>query len=284
MFRIGEFSRIARVSCRLLRHYEELGLIAPARTDPDTAYRYYSAAQLPQLNRILVLRELGFSLEEIGRMVRDGVSAAELRGMLALRRAQAARSVEAEEQRLRRIESHLAQLETDGRVESDDVLVRAEPERRLISFRRTLPSFAEGVRTLGMLAARKPRGAEALVAIAHSAEFEPDSIDVEFGFFVSDAAPQRLVLEDGTELGSRMVPAVERLACCVRLGPPQEAHRVTARIGRYVEARGERLSGPNRELFLQWPDPARMQESVVEMQFPVEGYRRSGAAPTDPFS
>ena len=64
MFRIGEFSRIAQVSGRLLRYYDEIGLLSPEFTDPQTGYRYYSAHQLPRLNRILVLKELGLSLEQ----------------------------------------------------------------------------------------------------------------------------------------------------------------------------------------------------------------------------
>jgi DNA-binding transcriptional MerR regulator len=56
MFRIGEFSHIAQVSGRLLRYYEEIGLLSPAYSDPQTGYRYYSAEQLPRLNRILVLK------------------------------------------------------------------------------------------------------------------------------------------------------------------------------------------------------------------------------------
>ncbi len=42
MFRIGVFSRLARVSVKALRHYDRLGLLRPARTDPLTGYRYYS--------------------------------------------------------------------------------------------------------------------------------------------------------------------------------------------------------------------------------------------------
>ena len=70
MFRIGDFSRIARVSARLLRFYEEAGLFAPARADSQTGYRYYTVAQLGQLNRILVLKDLGFSLEQIRGIAR----------------------------------------------------------------------------------------------------------------------------------------------------------------------------------------------------------------------
>jgi DNA-binding transcriptional MerR regulator len=65
MFKIGDFSKISQVSIRSLRHYDEIGLFKPAHTDPFTGYRYYSADQLPRLNRIIALRTLGLSLEEI---------------------------------------------------------------------------------------------------------------------------------------------------------------------------------------------------------------------------
>lgn len=59
--RIGEFSRLARVSVKVLRHYDRMGLLEPARTDDWTGYRYYSSEQLTRLNVILSLKELGFS-------------------------------------------------------------------------------------------------------------------------------------------------------------------------------------------------------------------------------
>ena len=63
MFRIGEFSRFSRVSVKMLRHYDELGLLTPAHVDPQSNYRYYSADQLPRLHRIVALKDLGFRLE-----------------------------------------------------------------------------------------------------------------------------------------------------------------------------------------------------------------------------
>jgi len=268
MFRIGDFSRIARVSCRLLRHYDELGLLKPARVEAGTGYRYYSAAQLPRLNRILVLRELGLSLEQIARTLRDDLPAAELRGMLLMRRAETEQAIEAESQRLRQIESRIAQIEAEGRLAADDVIVRGEPARRVLSLRQTVGSFAEGVRILGELVETAPLPGQ-LVAIAHAAEFEPEGIDVEFGFF-AEARSTTLRLADGRVLEPRDLPAVESLATCVRVGPPQQAHLTTARIGQFIEANGYRINGPNREVFLQRPTRGRMDDAVVEMQFPVE--------------
>jgi len=268
VFRIGDFSRIARVSCRLLRYYDEIGLFKPSRIEAGTGYRYYSASQLSALNRILVLRDLGLSLEQIAQALRNDLPAAELRGMLLMRRAEAEQAIDAQSQRLRQIESRIAQIEAEGRLEADDVIVRAEPARRLLSLRQTVASFAEGVRIIGELAQAAPSLGQ-LVAIAHAAEFEPEGIDVELGFYTgARSGPVRLA--GGRALEPRDLPAVERLATCVRVGPPQQAHLTTARIGRFIEANGLRISGPNREVFLQRPSPGAMQDAVVEMQFPVE--------------
>jgi DNA-binding transcriptional MerR regulator len=142
VFKIGDFSRIARVSCRLLRYYDELGLLKPAQLERDSGYRYYSASQLPRLNRILVLKELGLSLEEIARVLDSNLSAAELRGMLTVRRNDAQRALAEEMDRLRHIESRIAQIDAEGELSVDDVIMRSEPAQRLLSTRRIVPSFA----------------------------------------------------------------------------------------------------------------------------------------------
>ena len=92
---------------------------------------------------------------------------------------------------------------------------------------------------------------------------------MEFGFF-AEARSTALRLADGRVLEPRDLPAVESLATCVRVGPPQQAHLTTARIGQFIEANGYRINGPNREVFLQRPTRGRMDDAVVEMQFPVD--------------
>jgi DNA-binding transcriptional MerR regulator len=273
MFRIGDFSRIARVSARLLRFYDEIGLLTPVRTDPQTGYRYYTLAQLGDLNRIVVLKELGFSLEQVHDIVRTGVGADELRRMLLLRRNEVTVTLENETARLRQIEARISQLESEGALSADDVAIRAEPAGRLLSLRRTVPSFAAAVALLAdvrersrPLAARL-RGA-ALMAVAHAAQFEADEIDVEMGWRL----PADATFEPPSECGLtlRTLEAVERMAVCVRVGPPEAAHLATAKIARYLEASGDELAGPSREVFLRTPDPDRMHESVVEMQYPIQ--------------
>jgi DNA-binding transcriptional MerR regulator len=272
MFRIGDFSRIARVSARLLRFYDEIGLLAPAHADAQTGYRYYDVAQLAQLNRITVLKDLGFSLEQISDMLRAPLDADALRSMLLLRRNDVERTLAQESQRLRHIETRIAQIESEGQWSADDVVERAEPACRLLSLRRKVASFAEARGLIGLLRehsrALLPRAHGCrLVALAHSTQFESDELDVEFGYAVEhlDLAPSA----EHSALSLHDLPAVPRMVVCVRVGLPEDAHLVTAKIGRYVAANGDQLDGPSREVFLQPPDPERMHEAVVEMQFPV---------------
>src|SRR5215467_4742426 len=107
MFSIGEFARHGRVSVRMLRHYDAVGLIRPAFVDPASGYRSYRASQLAELNRIIALKELGFTLQQVQAILDEQVSAAELRGMLRLRRAEIHAQIEAETARLARVEARL---------------------------------------------------------------------------------------------------------------------------------------------------------------------------------
>jgi DNA-binding transcriptional MerR regulator len=79
MFKIGDFSRLTRVSVKALRHYDRLGLLEPARVDPLNGYRYYSSEQLSGLNSILALKDLGFSLEQVSLLLDEEMSPAQVR-------------------------------------------------------------------------------------------------------------------------------------------------------------------------------------------------------------
>src|SRR5262245_17827769 len=88
MIKIGEFSKLVQVPVPTLRYYDQLGLLKPVEVDRWSGYRYYSASQLPRLHRILALKGLGFSLEQIAVVLADGVTPEQMRGMLRLRRSE----------------------------------------------------------------------------------------------------------------------------------------------------------------------------------------------------
>ena len=118
MFSIGEFARHGRISVRMLRHYDAVGVLVPAMVDPVTGYRFYQAGQLSRLNRIIALKDLGFSLRQVQQILDEEISAAELRGMLKLRQAELAAQIEADTARMSRIEARLL-----GKLRQEDVEV-----------------------------------------------------------------------------------------------------------------------------------------------------------------
>ena len=116
MFKIGDFSKLSQVSVKTLRYYDELGLLKPVEVDRFTGYRYYSADQLPRLNGIRALQDLGLTLEQIADLLDQGLPAAQLRGMLRLKQAELKEQVREEQARLARVETRLKQIEQEGMV------------------------------------------------------------------------------------------------------------------------------------------------------------------------
>lgn len=114
MLKIGEFARKAQVTVKTLRHYDRLGLLKPAWIDRFTGYRYYASEQMPRLNRIMALKDLGFTLEQTGRILQDELTVDELRGMLRLKCAELEQHIEEEQARLARVEARLRQIEHEG--------------------------------------------------------------------------------------------------------------------------------------------------------------------------
>ena len=117
-------ARHGRVSVRMLRHYDAIGLLRPACVDPVSGYRFYQAGQLAELNRVIALKDLGFTLEQVQAILAEKVTAAELRGMLRLRRAEIRAQIEAETARLARVEARLLTIEDEARVPIDGVVVK----------------------------------------------------------------------------------------------------------------------------------------------------------------
>src|SRR6516165_4352244 len=124
MFTIGDFARHGRVSVRMLRHYGATGLLRPARVDPASGYRFYEAGQLARLNRIIALKDLGFTLDQVRAVLDEQVSAEQLRGMLRLRQAELQSAIAADTSRLAQVEARLRIIEMEGAMPAEDVQVK----------------------------------------------------------------------------------------------------------------------------------------------------------------
>lgn len=274
MFRIGEFAQIAQVSGRQLRFYDQLGLLRPGHTDPQTGYRYYSIRQLPRLNCILALKDLGLSLEQIGPLLKDELSPVELRAMLTMKRAQLAQSLREEEARLRHIESRIAQIDRQGGIGDYDVVMKSVPPTPYLALRCACDSMDEVVRMVRTVAEEggrqiRPALRDKLIVVARN-DRDDEKLDLEIGFSLTRPSNANIRIAGDLMLRATELPAVETMATIVRPGTNAESHTSFGAIGMWIEANACEIAGPCREVFLEpITGPPGFDGALVEIQFPV---------------
>jgi DNA-binding transcriptional MerR regulator len=277
MFRTGEFSNIARVSKRLLQYYDEIGLLKPARIDPETGYRYYSAKQLPHLNRILALKDLGLSLDQIAEMMHANVSDEAIHGMLLMQKAQLEQTLREDLQRLRQIEARLEQNQRSDAV--PDVVVASIPAQLFLSVRAVVPSPQELLQLVQQVQQVVPARLDARIlgsfaGIVHTDSFTITNNDVEMGYLLKQPIETPIVLSEEYVLRMRTLPAVEMMAVAVQTGGPDLVFVALGQIAQWIEANGYQIAGPYREIGLELPISGTFDDMVIEVQIPIE--RMSG--------
>jgi len=271
MFLTGEFSKIARVSKRMLQYYDEIGLLTPAHTDPQTGYRYYSARQLPRLNRILALKELGMTLRQIAQMLDEEVSDEEIQGMLMMQKLELEKSLRDGLDRLRRIESRLQHSQIDA----PDVVIKSIPALEILSTQHFCLNNEDGLNFVGYLMQHLPpkvgeRSLGHFVALSDLDDFVAENVDLEFGFFVEGQVPTSVVIADDIVLSTRTLPAVAMMATSIHIGDPRTSNIAYGALGNWIETNNYRIIGQQREIFIEVPRPGNEQEGILEIQFPVE--------------
>lgn len=275
MFLIGEFSRIAQVPKSQLRYYDETGLLKPAEIDEWTSYRYYSVEQLPIIHRIMALRDLGLSLEQIKRLIADDVSVEEIRGMYLLRKNQIEQSLQDEIVRLRILEARLNHLENESSLSQPDVVLKSVPEQPLIGTRIQLPSLFDVFGILQQMQATLPAAVGKtnmghISVVFHSSFFETQEVDITVGYLLHKRLEAAVVLPNGIEMKTQMLPEMPLAASTVRPGGPENNVESHERIGRWALENGYSLAGEGRELVITPPRSATDRTGMVtEVQIPV---------------
>lgn len=275
MIRIGDFSKLSCVTIKALRFYDQAGLLKPVSVDPFTGYRYYEFHQLLRANRILALKDLGFSIEEIGQLLAGSLSPEQMRGMLKLRQAEIRRQVDQEMERLERVETRLRQIEQEDNMPEYDVIIKRVEPIRTAAIRAIVPTppdqgqlWAE----LGRyLAVQRVRPLEApCITVYYDEEYKEHDWDLEVCIPVDCAVPETARVKEHT------LPGVKMMASTIHRGPFTALNSAYTALGRWVDSNGYRFCGPAREVYLREPastpggasqtDP----DTVTEIQVPVE--------------
>lgn len=271
MFDTGKFSRMARVSKRTLRYYDSIDLFKPIRVDPETGIRYYSAKQFADLNRILSLKELGMTLEQIRRMLNDDVSSEEIYGMLLIKKAEAEQKLLADIKRFRSIEARLKSPEvylTQG------VVLKSVPEQAYLSYRNIiapediLPLMQSVIGHVPRLVGRE--NISHFTMLVHWEAFDMDNFDGELGYLIPKPSELSIELSEETILTERILPAVDEVASVIVVGGPERYPAGFEAVTRWCEDNGYDVSKPERHIFLEIPADGNTEDMVIELQFPVE--------------
>jgi DNA-binding transcriptional MerR regulator len=272
MFSIGEFARLGDISIRMLRYYDEIGLLAPAQADPVTGYRSYSIAQLRDLNRIVALRGLGFSLAEV-RQLLAGITAEELRAMLLLRQADLERQIELSRSVLSRVEARLRAIEREDEM-ADDIVMKTAPAQRLLAVARPIPGFGPD-----NIAPVVNEAYDVLSAIVTDMGLSPDRVYLSCYDVTGEEPGQHIEMFLGTPIPDSvtaakdpaeivLLPGVE-VASCVRQGATREVWpRIVNDVMSWIEEHGYAHVGPGRDFFLEINEEEPGQQ-VFEIQAPL---------------
>ncbi len=273
MFNIGEFASIGRVSVRMLRHYDEIGLLPPARVDPHSGYRSYEGRQFALLGRILAFKDLGFRLDEVTRIVHGAVEDEALRELLASRRTELARQLDLDAARLHRLDARLRHLEGEPFMSTITTDLKSLPAQRVALTSTIAPGFGpENISPVigplfGQLA--NDLTAAGIQPEPHSlAMYEAiESGDGE-GARVYAAFPVDAATAVGEGFSIAEIPGVDLAATTVHYGSMATIGESWEALHSWIEENGYELAGICRELYIV-SEPEAQENWVTELQQPV---------------
>ncbi|GAB1421916.1 MerR family transcriptional regulator [Anaerolineales bacterium] len=271
MFKIGDFSRICRVPVSALRYYADIGLLEPLHKDSFTGYRYYSLSQLPALNRILALKDLGLSLDEIKRLISDELSMEEIRRLLKLKEAELQKELQDRQAMLRRVSARIHLIEQEHIMHQQEVILKSVAAQPILSIRRTLENPALVGEFLAIIFPALygqgilPAGAPG--TLYHDLDFQPENMDVEIFFPIADTHTTPVPINESLTLKPSLLPAGE-VASLLHKGNYEDLAASYAQLGQWLEKNAYELAGPAREYYLSAPDSP--EGALTEIQFPVQ--------------
>lgn len=279
MIKIGDFSKISHVTVKTLRYYDEMSLLKPVQVDPMTGYRYYAAAQLSQLQRILALKDLGLSLQQIALLLEGDLTAGQMAGMLRRRQVELRQEVNRQQATLDRIEARLKEFEQENTMTTIDVTIKSIPACWIASVRGMVPTYPKQGKLWDQLhtAMRTARLeiTPPCFCLDHDSEYKERDHDLEVCYFIPDSIGEELGegVIDHSKAVIRRLPAEESMASLVHHGPYNSLTQAYQEMLRWLDASGYQITGPNREIYIYSGDgPLRQDDPtyISEIQFPVK--------------
>ncbi|MEW6130455.1 MAG: MerR family transcriptional regulator [Acidobacteriota bacterium] len=264
MFKIGDFSRVSRVSIKTLRFYDEIGLLKPTYVDRFTGYRYYAPHLLTRINRILLFKELGFSLDEIAVLLKEDLLVGEVRDALQNKREELARRIAEEQERLVQVDSWLTQIEKAEAALNYEIRLKQIKPQWVASMRGLLNSYDDATELFAelnhYLKKRQVTGQQA--AIWHVCQGQAQPIDCEALILLNDYVPA------SNRIKVYQLPATVN-ASLIHHGSDETIPEAYGAVRKWITHQGYRIDGANREIYWHGNVTQNANFGITEIQYPI---------------
>ncbi|MBO4747290.1 MAG: MerR family transcriptional regulator [Clostridiales bacterium] len=266
MLKIGEFSKLSRVSIRMLRHYDDLGLLKPAMIDEFTGYRFYKEEQLFVMGRITALKDMGFALADIAKIMDDYDNKEKLEQYLTKQQQELRKISDETEYKLMLLDTARKRLRKEQSM-SFDVTTKVIPERYAATVHMVVPHYEdEGILWGKLQECKTPLvPADPCLAAAEFLDKEYKEENVEIVVWMTVKGQY----EDTENVKFKTLPEV-KVASCVIKGSYEQMGEATATVASWIAENGFEVTGPMFNIY--HVSPAQTQnpdEYVTEVCFPI---------------
>ena len=270
MLKIGDFSKLSRVSIRMLRHYDEIGLLKPVWIDPESGYRYYTAEQLPIAGRINALKDMGFGLAAIGEILPCYHQREALMRHLRCKQAELQALSEQPAYRLRLLETALVRLRKEDETMKYDVTIKTIPQRYSAVARGTIPAYEDEAMLWNILMEETAQmnlidgDPSYCCAVFLDKEYRETDVEVEVQKNVKGSYP------DTAHVRFKTLPET-LVASATCKGSYEQMGEVNAAVAEWVAGNGYVFDGPMFNIYHVSPhETSNPEEYVTEVCYPVK--------------
>lgn len=269
MFRIGEFSKLTQVSIRMLRYYDETELLKPIKTDMFTNYRMYSTEQIPVLNKIVFLRDLGFNVAEI-KAALNNWSDEFIAKLLDEKRIEIKDAVKSEQSKLFKIRQAKKDIKKEKLSINCNVSIKSVPSFLVFSLRRIVDNYyAEGMLWQEMMYFAKKNNialSSDTFTIYHDTEYKENNVDIEV------CAPVSKIGHNANGFTFRATESVPIMACMMVYGEFNNIAKAYSAFANWLQEHNQyRMTGKTRQIVHRGPwNEEDCDKYLTEIQVPLK--------------
>lgn len=279
MIKIGDFSKIAKVSIRMLRHYDQIGLLKPVCIDKSTGYRHYSIDQLPKLNRILFLKDIGFSLNEVMDLIDEHISVDEMKSMLVKRQKDLENEINMAQINLNIVKDRLKTIENEGLIPKYDITIKSTESYTLASHRIIVPHMNQmGIYCNNMYSQLYKELERLKISVTgpeitryYNEEYSETDIDMEVGVVIPFNLDVTKQFKESFLTLSEL-EAQENVASVLYSGSFEGMELAVIELLKWIGTNHWESIGEIREIHLSGPahiDGEVVEKAIIELQIPI---------------